>query len=173
VVGGSDKRRIEVGIIGREGMTGLMSVLGNDRSPFETFCQIPGDAMVIGASELQKVLVKSSTFTRYVQVFMIQTAQTAVANATSLLPQRLARWLVMCEDRLGTKQIPLTHEFLSIMLGAQRTGVTVAIAELESRSLIHAKRGLISILDRDGLIELTNGVYGVAELEYKRRLGIG
>ena len=165
--------RIEVGIIGREGMTGLHVVLGNDRSPYETFVQVEGRALAIEAQKLGAAMDKSrplqQLMLRYVQVFMIQTAQTALSNATGLLAQRLARWLLMCEDRLNSKQIPLTHEFLAIMLGVQRSGVTLALGELESRQLIKSKRGLISIVDRPTLEKLTNGSYGVAEAEYRRR----
>jgi CRP-like cAMP-binding protein len=106
---------------------------------------------------------------RYVQVFMIQTSQTALSNAGSLLTQRLARWLLMCQDRLNSKPLPLTHQFLAIMLGVQRSGVTIALGELESRDLVRSRRGMITILDRPTLIKLTNGSYGVAEAEYKRR----
>jgi CRP-like cAMP-binding protein len=106
---------------------------------------------------------------RYVQVFMIQTSQTALSNAAALLTQRLARWLLMCEDRLASRQIPITHDSLAMMLGVQRSGVTIALGELENRDLIHGKRGLITILDRRTLEKLTNGSYGVAEAEYKRR----
>jgi len=176
VVGDSKSMgQIEVGIIGKEGMTGLMVVLGNDRSPLETFCQVPGSAVVIGSEKLRRAMNKSSTLrpllSRYVQVFMIQTSQTALANAASLLTQRLARWLLMCEDRLTSKFIPLTHEFLSMMLGVQRSGVTIAMGELESQGFILLKRGAITILDRPALVKLTNGSYGLAEREYQRRLG--
>jgi CRP-like cAMP-binding protein len=109
--------QIEVGIIGREGVTGLQVVLGNDRSPFETFVQVPGSALEIGAEQLRTAMNKGPTLRqlllRYVQVFVIQTSQTAISNAAALLPQRLARWLLMCADRLNSKQIPLTHEFLA------------------------------------------------------------
>ncbi len=107
---------------------------------------------------------------RYVQAFMIQTSQTALANAPALLPQKLARWLLISEDRLASKHIPLTHEFLSTMLGVQRPGVTIALNELEEQGVdLHTKRGLISILDRPAMIKMTEGIYGVAEREYKRR----
>jgi len=164
---------IEIGIIGKEGMTGLQVVLGNDRSPYETFIQIPGNGLRIEAEKLRAAMDKSRTLQqlrlRYVQVFMIQTSQTALSNAAALLSQRLARWLLMCEDRLNTKDIPLTHEFLAMMLGVQRSGVTIALNELEGRNLIRGKRGLVTILDRPTLEKLTNGSYGVAEAEYKRR----
>lgn len=118
--------------------------------------------LVIDAENLRNLLLL------YVQVFLIQISQTAVANTAALLPQRLARWLLMCEDRLTSQHIPITHEFLSIMLGVQRSGVTIALNELESRGLVKGKRGLISILDRPSLIKLSNGAYGIAELECER-----
>jgi CRP-like cAMP-binding protein len=174
VVGDSNTfGQIEIGIIGKEGMTGLQVVLGNDRSPYETFIQIPGNGLRIEAEKLRAAMDKSRTLNqlllRYVQVFMIQTSQTALSNAAALLSQRLSRWLLMCEDRLNTKEIPLTHEFLAMMLGVQRSGVTIALGELEGRNLIRGKRGMITILDRPTLEKLTNGCYGVAEAEYKRR----
>ncbi len=102
---------------------------------------------------------------------MIQTSQTALANASALVSQRLARWLLMVEDRLSSKSIPLTQEFLAIMLGVQRSAVSIAMADLESRGLISCKRRLIVILDRPALQKFTNGSYGLAEAEYKRRFG--
>jgi len=176
VVGKSETfGRIEIGIIGREGVTGLQVILGNDRSPYETFIQVAGTALRIETQKLQAAMDKSRTLQqlllRYVQVFMIQTSQTALANAASLLTQRLARWLLMVEDRLTSKSLPLTHQFLAVMLGVQRSGVTIALGELENRQLIRSKRGLITIMDRPTLEKLTNGSYGVAEAEYQRRFG--
>jgi CRP-like cAMP-binding protein len=172
VVGGNGK--LEIGIIGREGVTGLMIVLGNDRSPYETFVQVEGTAQRVTADHLRKAMGKSSELRdlmlRYVQAFMIQTSQTAIANGTSYLPVRLARWLLMCEDRLASKQIPLTHEFFAIMLGVQRPGVTIAIQELEGRGLIRAARGVITIVDRPVMMGLAGDTYGVAEREYARRI---
>jgi CRP-like cAMP-binding protein len=166
---------LEVGMIGKEGMTGLMVILGNSQSPLKTFVQVAGSALVIGTEYLRRVMTDSPTvrgvLLMYVQVFLIQTSQTAIANATAVLPQRLARWLLMCEDRLTSKHIPLTHEFLSIMLGVQRSGVTIAMGELEARGLIKGDRGLVHILDRQTLIKLTNGSYGMAEAEYERLFG--
>jgi CRP-like cAMP-binding protein len=165
--------QIEIGIIGKEGVTGLQVILGNDRSPYETFIQVAGTALRIETQELQAAMDKSRTLhqllLRYVQVFMIQTSQTALSNAASLLTQRLARWLLMVEDRLTSKSLPLTHQFLAVMLGVQRSGVTIALNELENRQLIRCKRGLVMIMDRPTLEKLTNGSYGVAEAEYSRR----
>jgi CRP-like cAMP-binding protein len=167
--------QIEIGIIGKEGVTGLQVILGNDQSPYECFIQVSGAGMRIEAQKLRTAMGKSHSLQQvllnYVQVFMIQTSQTALSNAASLLTQRLARWLLMCEDRLAAKSLPLTHQFLSMMLGVQRSGVTIALGELENRELIRSKRGLITILDRSTLEKLTNGSYGVAEAEYNRRFG--
>jgi CRP-like cAMP-binding protein len=166
--------QIEIGIIGKEGVTGLHVILGSDRSPHETFMQVAGSALRIDTQKLRAAMDKSRTrhqlLLGYVQVFMIQTSQTAVANAAAVLTQRLARWLLMCEDRLNAKPMPLTHQFLAMMLGVQRSGVTIALGELENRELIQCKRGQIIILDRPALEKLTNGTYGLAEAEYKRRV---
>jgi len=175
VVGDSESiGQIEIGIIGKEGKTGLMVVMGNDRSPYDTFVQVAGSALVLSAKNLRSAMKQSSTLRdlllHNVQVFMIQTSQTALANASALLSQRLARWLLMVEDRLSTKQIPLTQEFLAIMLGVQRSGVSIALADLASRGFISSKRRLIVILDRPALEKFTNGSYGLAEAEYKRRV---
>jgi CRP-like cAMP-binding protein len=163
---------LEIGMIGKEGMTGLMVVLGNRQSPLETFVQVAGSALVIGADNLRNAMTESPTIRDlllcYVQVFLIQTSQTAIANMAALLPQRLARWLLMYEDRLTSRHIPITHEFLSIMLGIQVDGVTVTLNELESRGAIEREPGMISILDRPSLIGISNGTYGIAEAEYKR-----
>jgi CRP-like cAMP-binding protein len=114
--------QIEIGIIGKEGVTGLHVILGNDRSPHETFMQVAGSALRIDAQKLRAAMDKSRTLHQlllgYVQVFMIQTSQTAIANAAAVLTQRLARWLLMCEDRLNAKPMPLTHQFLAVMLGS-------------------------------------------------------
>jgi CRP-like cAMP-binding protein len=165
----------EIGIIGKEGMTGLMVVLGSTRTPLQTIVQIAGSALAMDAEQLRKAMAQSpvmrDVLLMYVQVFLIQTGQTALANAAALLPQRLARWLVMCEDRLTSKYIPITHEFLSIMLGVQRPGVTIVMNELEERGAIKGERGLVHILDRSTLIQLADGSYGVAEKEYERLFG--
>ena len=129
-------------------------ILGSNQSPYETFMQVAGGGLQIEADKLRAAMDKSRTLhqllLRYVQVFMIQTSQTAVANAAAVLTQRLARWLLMCEDRLNAKP----------MLGVQRSGVTIALGELEDRQLIRSKRGQITIVDRPTLEKLTNGTAG-------------
>ena len=99
--------QIEIGIIGKEGVTGPYAILGSDQSPYETFMQVAGSAFRIDVHKLRAAMDESRTLHQlllhYVQVFMIQTSQTAVSNAAAVLTQRLARWLLMCEDRLNAK----------------------------------------------------------------------
>jgi CRP-like cAMP-binding protein len=164
--------RLEVGIIGREGMSGTTVVLGDDRSPHESFIQMQGSGQRIRADDLRDAMRESPTLHRlmmlYVQAFAIQTAHTALANGRSKLEERLARWLLMCHDRVDGDELPLTHEFLALMLGVRRTGVTLALHLLEGRGLIHSTRGRIVIADRAGLEETAGGSYGIPEAEYQR-----
>jgi CRP-like cAMP-binding protein len=105
---------------------------------------------------------------RYVQTLLIQTAQSAVANARYQIEARLARWLLMCHDRVEGDEIALTHEFMAMMIGAQRSGVTVALHILEGAAMIRSKRGRVIILDREKLEDLAGDSYGPAEAEYRR-----
>ena len=166
-------KRVEVGLIGREGMTGSSLVLNSDRSPHETYAQAPGDAWSMSATTLRGVLDDSSVLRgvlgKFAHAFMIQVAHTAVANAQATIEQRLARWLLMAQDRLGAgSALPLTHEFLSLMLAVRRAGVTVAVQALEAKGMIDAGRGVILILDRDALKQLAGAFYGAPEAELKR-----
>jgi CRP-like cAMP-binding protein len=169
---GKGDKRIEVGITGREGMTALMVVHGNDQSPYETFVQIAGEAMRLSADDLRDAMATSPTLRNvllhYAQAFLIQTAHTAVANGHAKLEERLARWLLMAHDRIDGDELPLRHEFLSLMLGVRRAGVTVALHELEGQGLIRANRARILVVDRQGLEQVAEGIYGVPEAEYER-----
>jgi len=175
VADGSGGRGIEVGLIGREGMTGLSVLMGTDRSPHETFIQSAGEGVRISAGSLRKAMDQSRslhrTFLLYAHAFALQVTNTATANGRSKIEQRLARWLLMAQDRIGGEEVPLTHELLSIMLGVRRPGVTIALKLLENAGLLRARRGVISIIDRGGLERLADHVYGVAEAEYRRMLG--
>jgi CRP-like cAMP-binding protein len=103
----------------------------------------------------------------------VQTSGTAFANAEHTVEARLARWLLMCHDRLDGDDIPITHEFLSMMLGVRRAGVTTATHVLEGNGLIRAKRGVITILDREKLEGLADNAYGLPEAEYARLMAEG
>ena len=167
VVADGGKQPIEVGIIGREGMTGLPVVLGNDRNSHEVFMQAAGKGHCIKADALRKAIDTSVTLhrsmLRYVHHFLDQTSRTAVANGRSKIDERLARWLLMADDRIDGTDLSLTHDFLAMMLGVRRPGVTLALQELEHKGLIDRKRGHIVIVDREGLEELSNGTYVPAD----------
>ncbi len=169
---GKNGDRLEVGLIGREGMTGLAVVTGNDRSPNETFIQVQGHGSRIKAEELRGAIRESrslhNALLKFVHNFMILTAHTALSNATATAEERLARWLLMAQDRLGGDEVPLTHEFLSLMLGIRREGVTVALNALKRKGYIRLMRGCIQIADRRGLIAAANGSYGIPEAAAKR-----
>src|SRR3954468_5474159 len=147
-------RRIEVGVVGREGLTGIPVLLRLDRTPHACFIQTAGEGLRIGADDLRRAMAASPSLhqhlLRFVQAFMIQMGQTALANGSFSLEQRLARWLLMCHDRVDGDELATTHEFLSLMLGVRRAGVTVALQALEELGLIATKRGQIAVLDRAG-----------------------
>jgi CRP-like cAMP-binding protein len=160
---GSDKRPIEIGLIGAEGVTGIGVVMDYDRSAVETFIQAAGSGQRISAANIRRADQQSPTLhralMRYAHSFLVQVTQTALANGRCTTQARLARWLLMAADRLGSYQVPLTHEFLAIMLGTQRPGVTIALRALECDGLIEAKRGMTTILDRKALAARSNGTY--------------
>jgi|CXWL01.1.fsa_nt_gi CRP-like cAMP-binding protein len=172
VVAKAANEQIEAGLIGREGMSGTAVVLGNHRSPNDAYVQMAGSAHRISAKHLRTALEASKTLSqrmqRYAHVFMVQIAQTAFANGKARLDNRLARWLLMAHDRQDDDDLHLTHEFIAVMLGVRRSGVTDALHELESKRLIHASRGVVRILSRKGLIAAAGGIYGVPEAEYAR-----
>jgi CRP-like cAMP-binding protein len=163
VVASNGHKQLEVGLIGCEGMTGLPIVLGNDRSPNENFMQVPGNGLRIAADKLREAIARSRSLELallgFAHEFMNQTARTALSNGTATLEERLARWLLMANDRLKGNEVPLTHEFLSLMLGVRRAGVTVALHYLEQRALISLARKQIVITDRKGLKAAANGTY--------------
>jgi CRP-like cAMP-binding protein len=168
----SGGRQIEVGMVGFEGMTGVGLVLGDDRAVNQSIVQGTGTALRLSASNLRTAIDASSTLhrtmLRYVHAFLSQASQTALINATAKLENRLARWILMSHDRLGTDEMRLTHEFLSIMLGVRRPGVTLALHNLEAKGLIKIHRSRVTVVDRNGLETRANGNYGPSESQYDR-----
>ena len=168
-------KEVEVGLIGREGMTGLPIVLGNHRSPHSTYIQVAGNGHFIPARQLRQAMQKSvslrDSLLKFVQAFGVQTTHTAICNAQSRMDERLARWLLMAQDRVQSNVLPLTHEFLSLMLGVRRAGVTVALKALREQGLISYRRGEITIKDRKGMARVAGESYGTPESEYRRLIG--
>lgn len=172
VVKGADGRAAEAGITGVEGVTGTSMLLGDDRSPSEGIVQLVGEAYQVNAEDYLRFLDDHPDFRalllRYVHTFLIQTSQSTLATAKSKLEERLSRWLLMVHDRAGGPRLELTHEFMALMLGTRRAGVTMALHELEGKALVKSTRGAVVILDRHGLEEMAGQFYGVAEAEYAR-----
>jgi CRP-like cAMP-binding protein len=170
-----DGSRVEVGLIGREGMSGIAVVLGGDQSPHSTYVQVAGEGQRMAANELRMAMNASRTLhsllLKFAQVFMVQTAHTAIANARANIDKRLARWILMAHDRTGDDILPLTHEFLSLMLGVRRAGVTQALQTLKRQKLIDTGRNQIVVRNRKDIERLARGSYGVPEKEYRRLIG--
>src|SRR5215212_522057 len=168
-------RRIEIGLTGRDGLAGTPAILGVDRAPHETFMQVAGSALRIRTTALRKAIRSSPSLhaflLRYVHAFTVQTAHTALSNGSHKLEERLARWLLMCHDRVDGDDLPLTHEFIALMLGVRRAGVTAAINLLQDRRAIRAQRGNITVLHRAKLEAAAGDSYGTPEVEYRRLIG--
>lgn len=177
VVANQTGKELEVGLIGNEGLVGAVPVvLDDDRTPHSTYVQGAGSMYSVATPVLLDAIERSPRLRRlllrYVQTHLVQVSQTAFAQATLGLEGRMARWLLMCHDRSEGDEILLTHEFLSVMLGVQRAGVTLTLQNLEGSGSIKCRRKRIQVLDRDRLVELTGGIYGVPEREYQRLIGI-
>lgn len=171
----SDETRVEVGLIGREGMSGIAVVLGGDQSPHSTYIQVAGEAQRITINELRKAMRASEALhgllLKFAHAFMVQTAQTAIANARAHIDQRLARWILMAHDRTGNTDLPLTHEFLALMPGVRRAGVTEALQSLKRKKLIDTGRNQIMMLNRKGIERAAGHSYGLPEKECRRLIG--
>jgi CRP-like cAMP-binding protein len=169
--------KIELGLIGREGMVGVPIALGVRTSPLQFFVQLAGDGLRMTSHELEDAIDERPSLhrvlLRYAQVMSVQTSGTAFANAEHTMERRLARWLLMCHDRVDGDDILITHEFMAMMLGVRRAGVTTAIHVLEGDDLIQAQRAVITILDRNRLEEFANSAYGLPEAEYARQMAKG
>jgi CRP-like cAMP-binding protein len=167
---GSDGR-VETGLIGREGLVGAWPVLlGSDRTPHDHFVQSAGEMLSITTEALCTAISRSASLhkllLRFIQVQITQTSQTAYVNASQTIDVRLARWLLMCHDRIDGDDLQITHEFLSLMLGTQRSSTTLAVQALEGYRLIKARRGRITILDRKMMERVADDGYGLPEAEY-------
>jgi CRP-like cAMP-binding protein len=172
VVTVKDGSTVEVGIIGVDGVVGIPILLGTGTAPGRTFVQIAGSAYRIESEvlkdefdqpgELRRILQK------YMQAYMVQTAQTAACNRLHNIEERLARWLLSCRYRMATDQLRLTHDFLGQMLGAPRTTVTLAAGLLHRAGLIDYSRGVVTITDRPRMEETACECYRIVRDEFQR-----
>jgi CRP-like cAMP-binding protein len=168
--------KIEVGCIGNEGFSGLPLVLSLNSTAHRAFMQQGGTALTIGASDLSGAMDEVRNFRllllRFVHVFMIQVAATALADGRYEIHKRLARWLLMSQDRIQSDELRLTHDFLALMLGVRRSSVTDTLHILEGHGVIRAKRALIVVRDRAALEKIAGHCYGVPEAEYQRVMNL-
>jgi CRP-like cAMP-binding protein len=166
----------EVGTIGNEGVVGLPIVLGDDHAPTAVYVQVPGVGLRMKTSLFKRELARSPTMQvvmlRYVHALFNQVAQSAACNHFHSLEQRCCRWLLMTRDRMDSDRFLLTQEFLAMMLGVQRPGVSIAAGGLQRAGLITYSRGNVAILDGVGLKKRSCECYGVSKREFDRLLGV-
>lgn len=150
-----DRHGLEVGMVGREGMLGLQLTLGVQRTPLRALVQGPGLAWRIAGPVFRRELALSPalrlSLQQYLYVRMAQSANAAGCLRFHQIGPRLARWLLMSQDRAGLERFHVTHEFLAYMLGVRRVGITVAAGLLQGQGLISYHRGEVQVLDRAGL----------------------
>ena len=165
----------EVGTIGNEGMVGLPLLLGDDRAPTSVYVQVPGEGLRMKAAlfsaELARSVSMRTVMLCYAHALFNQVAQSAACNHFHSLQQRCCRWMLMTHDRMKSDEFLLTQEFLAMMLGVQRTGVSAAAGTLQRAGLIRYSRGVVTVLDRRGLRERSCECYGVSKREFDRLLG--
>lgn len=170
----SNGQAAEVGTIGNEGLVGLPIVLGDKQAPTSVYVQVPGVGLSMPAARFKAELAASATMRavmlRYVHALFNQVAQSAACNHFHNIEQRCCRWLLMTHDRMESEEFLLTQEFLAMMLGVQRTGVTRAAGALQRAGLIEYTRGIVTILDRRGLKNLSCECYSVSKKEFDRLL---
>jgi CRP-like cAMP-binding protein len=174
-IANTEEGKIEVGIIGREGLVGVPVILGANRTPHTYLIQADGEGLRISSQDLRAAIAERPSIFRplglYVQALIVQMGQTAYVNVTFNIEARLARWILMTQDRIESDELMLTHEFLSAMLGVRRPGVTAAMHVLEGMGSIRNRRGRVEVVNREKLMELAGDGYQTAEIEYDRLMG--
>lgn len=162
-------KKAEAGLIGREGFFPTWVVGGIDYNIHEITMQLPGAAWALPLPQFQRWLAETSAFRQAMEVactaYSIQLGATALSNAINSVDERLARWLLMCRDRVDSDEIALTHEFISIMLAVRRPSVTTALHMLEGLGFIRSERGLITIRNRAAMEAFAADAYGPADRE--------
>ena len=170
-----DGSMVESGVIGNEGVAGLPVYFGVDSMTTECLIQAPGDLLVMDAAVFRDEVSQPGPLReivgRYAQALFSQLAQTAACNRAHPLEERLARWLLMTHDRVGSDELQITHEFLGQMLGVRRAGVTVAAGILQRAGIIAYRRGRVRVLDRKRLEAASCECYRSIRDEFDRLLG--
>ncbi|HKC62769.1 MAG TPA: Crp/Fnr family transcriptional regulator [Pyrinomonadaceae bacterium] len=168
----SDGSTIEIGVVGREGLSDTSALLGAEVSPHQSLVQIPGSAFRMKVAPFKEELKRGGAFQtillRYASLLIAQIAQVAVCNSLHTIEERLARWLLTSATRVESGELPLTQEFLSHMLGVRRAGVTVAARTLQTAGMIKYNRGHITIIDFEGLESAACECYQNMKEEFNR-----
>jgi CRP-like cAMP-binding protein len=163
---------VEVGRIGRDGFVGAAAILGGSHTPSRCFMAIAGHGYGIKAKILQEHSEASPQLRhcllRSVHSLLIQTGQTAACNRVHNLPERLARWILMCADRIQAGHAAVTQDMLAMMLGTRRSSISVAAGVLQKAGFIEYKRGRVTIQDHAGLVKAACECYEVVNAEYSR-----
>jgi CRP-like cAMP-binding protein len=166
---------VEVGIIGREGLSGAAGLLGHQQMPHSVTMQAPGSGLRIRTGILRDEFVKGGAFSQAVNSFlymqMVQMAQSVLCGRLHAVDTRMARWMLTAADRTESETILITQEYLAQMLGSRRSTVTVAAGELQRKGLIDYSRGRVRIVDRPGLEIVTCECYRVIRVAYEQFLG--
>src|SRR6266481_8604368 len=169
-----DGDSIEIGIVGREGMYNVSTILGDDRPPENAMVQLPGRALRMSAhllrQEMQADGALQKILLRYARATLSAVAQSAACNRLHLLEQRCARWLLAFHDRAETDSFRMTHEFLAMMLGVRRPGITFAARSLHEQGLISYNHGTMTVIDRQGLEAAACECYRIIRDEFARVL---
>jgi CRP-like cAMP-binding protein len=169
-----DGATVEAGSVGREGMVGVPVLLDAATTPMQTVVQIPGEAFRVKAKAVKDAFDRGGELHhlmhRYIHTLFVVAAQSAACNRRHHVEARLARWLLMSSDGVGSQHLGLTQEFLATMLGVRRSGVTEAAIKLQSRDLIRYTRGFVDITDREGLEQSACECYRMVKEEYDRLL---
>jgi CRP-like cAMP-binding protein len=160
-----DGKSVEAGLLGREGAAGLPGVLGLDRSALREIVQISGTAFRVSVDTLRSILPSApqlqKVLSRYAASLAMQVAQTAACNRLHKVEERLARWLLIAQDRIDSGTVPITHDFLATMLGTDRPSVSVAAGILQTRQILEYKRGSVKIVNRKKLEQFACECYEV------------
>src|SRR3954470_654600 len=172
VVAMANGNMVETGITGNDGLVGFPVLLGTKTMPTRTFMQISGKGFKIKVHRLVEEFERAGTLhtkiSRYLQAHLVQTAQTAACNRLHDIAERLARWLLMCHDRMEADNFSITHEFLGHMLGTPRSTVTLAAGILQKAGLVSYSRGKVNIRDRKGLEKAACECYQTIRKEFDR-----
>jgi len=175
VASAGEGKGIEGWLVGREGMIGIPIILGEDSPAHRRVVQVGGTALRIRSETMLKAMDEMQPLRHlllyYVQVVLMQTAQLSACNAAHGVQQRVARWLLMAQDRCGSDALPLTHDILARMLGIRRATVTDCIIGLEKNGMLEKARSLLQIKDRDRLKEVSCSCYRIIRSAEKRLLG--